>query len=66
MKQLTAQLTFSACSYESQAEVYNSVYGVNDQHRLAAFANGFHQSNVRGYADGNDCQLYVTRLEDGL
>ena len=49
----------------SQAEVYNSVHGVNDQHQLAAFANGFHQSNVRGYADGNDWQLYVTQLEDG-
>ena len=65
LKQLTAQLTFSACSFESQAEVYNSVHGVNDQHRLAAFASNFRRSNIRGYADRNDWQLNATRLEDG-
>ena len=65
LKQLTAQLTFSACSFESQAEVYNSVHGVNDQHWLAAFATHFRRSNIRGYAHGNDWQLNVTRLEDG-
>jgi len=65
LKQFTAQLVFRACSFESQAEVYNSVHGVNDQHRLVAFATHFRRSNIRGCADGNDWQLNVTRLEDG-
>ena len=64
MKQLTSQLTFSAYSFESQAGVYNSVHGVNDQHQLPAFATHFRLSNIRGYADGNDWQLKVTGLED--
>ena len=41
MKQLAMQLTFSACTFESQAAVYNSVHGPEDQVRLRDFTSNF-------------------------
>ena len=65
LRQLTAQLTFSAASFESRAEVYNMVNGIRDQDRLASFASLHRRSNPHGHEDGLDWQLNVTRLEDG-
>ena len=65
LKQLTAQLTFSACTFESQAEVYNSLHGYSDQQRLSNFVSNFRRSNIHDRVDGQDWRLNVTRLEDG-
>ena len=65
LMQLTAQLTFSAASLESQAEMYNMVNGISDQRRLASFASLHRRSNPHGHEDGLDWQLNVTWLEDG-
>ena len=65
LKQLTMQLTFSACTFElSQAAVYDAVYGASDQMRLREFAAHFGRSNMANHADRNDWKLNVTRLED--
>ena len=65
LRQLTAQLIFSAASFESQAEVYNTVHSVSDQLRLSSFVTLYRRSNIHVHADGYDWQLNVTRLEDG-
>lgn len=65
LKQLTAQLTFSACTFESQAKVYNSLHGYSDQQRLSNFVSNFRRSNIHDRVDGQDWRLNVTRLEDG-
>ena len=65
LKQLTAQITFSACTFESQAEVYNSIHGHCDQERLSTFVSRFRRSNLHSLADGLDWKLNVTRHEDG-
>ena len=62
---MTAQLTFSACTFESQAEVYNSLHGQNDQARLSSFVENFRRSNRHDRIEGHDWMLNVTRLEDG-
>ena len=64
LRQLTMQLSFSACTFESQAAVYNAVHGASDQIRLREFAAHFRRSNMANHADGNDWKLNVTRLED--
>ena len=46
MKQLTMQLTFSACTFESQASVYNAVHSPDDQARLRQFTLNFRCSNT--------------------
>ena len=65
LKQLTAQLAFSACTFESQADVYNSLHGKDDQERLSKFVHFFRRSNIHERADGLDWMLNVTRLEEG-
>lgn len=65
MKQLTMQLTFSGCTFESQAAVYNAVHGPDDQVRLRDFTSNFRRSNTLKHPDGQDWELNVTRLEDG-
>ena len=65
MKQLTMQLTFSACTFESQASVYNAVHGPDDQAKLRQFTLNFRRSNILKHPDGQDWELNVTRLEDG-
>lgn len=65
LEELTAQLTFSPCSFESQAEVFNLFHAQLDQIRLERFASKFRQSNVKVmHEDGIDWMLNVTRLED--
>ena len=65
LKQLTAQITFNACTFQSQAEVYNTIHGHCDQQRLSTFVSRFRRSNIHKHADGLDWRLNVTRLEDG-
>ena len=65
LKQLTAQITFSACTFQSQAEVYNTIHGHCDQQRLSTFVSRFHRSNIHKHADGLDWRLNIARLEDG-
>ena len=65
LNQLTVQLMFSACTFESQAEVYNVVNGQNDLCRLKSFVATFRTSNLALLSDGQDWKLNVTRLEDG-
>ena len=60
LKQLTAQLTFSACTFESQAEVYSSLLGYSDQQRLGNFVSNFRRSNIHDRVDGQDWRLNVT------
>ena len=54
LKQLTMQLTVSACTFESQAAVYNAVHGASDHVRLQEFASNFRRSNAKQHPDGND------------
>ena len=65
LEQLTVQLTFSACSFQSQCEVYNSLHGQSDQIRLEKFVSNFRRSNLKECDEGLDWMLNVTRLEDG-
>lgn len=65
LKQLTAQLTFSAYTFESQAEVYNSLHGYSDQQRLSNFVSNFSRGSIHDRVDRQDWRLNVTRLEDG-
>ena len=58
------QLTFSACTFESQAAMYNAVHGASDQVCLQEFASNFRHSNAKQLLDGNDWKLNVTWLED--
>ena len=64
LKQLTMQLAFSACTFESQAAVYDAVHGAHDQVRLREFAANFRRSNVVQHVCGNNWRLNVARLED--
>ena len=65
MKQLTMQLIFTGCKFESQAAVYNAVRGPDGQVRLRDFTSNFRHSNTSKHPDGQDWELNVTRLEDG-
>lgn len=65
LKQLTIQMIFSACTFESQAQVYNTLHGPSDQVCLRKFTANFRRSNLHDHIDGLDWMLNVTRLEDG-
>lgn len=65
LEQLTFQLLLSACSFESQAQVYNAIHALSDQWLLAHFSNDFRWSNTQKCSDGLDWMLNTTRLEDG-
>ena len=65
VKQLTAQITFSACTFESQAQVYNSLHEKEDKERLDEFVQNFRRSNIHERQDSYNWLLNVTRLEEG-
>ena len=64
LRQLTMQLVFSACTFDSQASVYTAVHCDHDQVRLAAFSKRFHRSNASRADNVSDWKLNVTTLED--
>ena len=56
---------FSACTFESQAKVYNSLHEKEDQERLNEFVQNFRRSNIHERQDSYNWLLNVTRLEEG-
>ncbi len=65
LRQLTVQLQFSACTFDSQASVYNALHCDGDRNHLGKFVTNFRRSNVSRNPDGHNWKLNVTRLEDG-
>ena len=60
LKQFTAQLALASVTFESQAEVYNTLHASEDALRLRVFECKHRRR------DGEDCwKLNVRRLEDG-
>ena len=62
LDQLTFQIVFSGATFESQAQVYNSMHGVLDESRLAAFVNRFGRVHN---AESLTWKLNEKRVEDG-
>ena len=52
---------FSACTFQSQAEVYSEMHEAGDRSRLGIFSPTFKRQNIIGE---NDWKLNATRLED--